>query len=168
MADKKENLTKAIKAMFLLLGLSFIFILLSSISGPRKITHHKNPFDNVETGETAARRLGAIKVWATRLSARQRTQASRLDQYVVDANSGCDLASEVCVLIAATKRSGIDIIFTEQPPKLLKSSTPWFGGFVDPTTGEAFDRLGRAYKFNQASVSKEFFRDELTQLKRNN
>lgn len=168
MANKRKSLTQLIKIMFLLLGLCFIFVLFSSISGPSKITNPKNLFDDVQLGETAMRRSGSVKVWATRLSSAQRAQASELDGYVLNANSGCDLKTEVCAVIAATQRAGIDIIFTEQAPKQLTSDTAWFGGFVDPATGDVFDRLGRAYKLGSKPTKKENLRDELMQLKHSN
>ena len=53
--------------------------------------------------------------------------------------------ADLCVIEAKTDRSGIDITFTAVAPRSVTSDIPWFGGYVDPTTGEIFDRLGRAY-----------------------
>ena len=142
---QRAQLVRLVKLMFLLLGLGLIFVLLSSISGPSNITNPANAFDDVQLGQTAARRVGSTKVWATRLSPLQRQQAKTLNAHIQEPESGCKTEQDVCAVLAATQRSGIDITFTIQAPSQLKPNTPWFGGYVDPSTGELFDRLGRAY-----------------------
>ena len=44
------------------------------------------------------------------------------------------------------ERSGIEIVFSLDHPIQLASGVQWYGGFVDPTNGAVYDRLGRAYK----------------------
>ncbi len=142
----RQRLQRTIKLMFLGLILAFVFVLLRSLSGPSNFTNPKTLFDDVVIGQTAARRLGNQRVWVTRLSDEQRQQAKQLDNFLIDPMAGCDSLKDLCVLAAASNRAGIDITFTTNPPIQLSSKSVWFGGFVDPTTGEVFDRLGRAYK----------------------
>jgi len=145
-----ESLIRVIKAMFLVLVMGFVYVLFRSLGGPSRVTTSENLFDDVVIGQTAARRLGNDKVWVTRLSSLHRNQASEVSGHVRDANAGCQIVEDLCVLKAATQRNGIDIIFTANAPDQLPSSKPWYGGFVDPTTGEVFDRLGRAYADNRS------------------
>lgn len=131
--------------MFLFLALGFAYVLISSIGGPSNFSNPKELFDDVAIGQTAARRVGSDRVWVTRLSALTKTQANTVSSHTVDQEAGCDVNGELCVVLAATARSGIDIIYSEKAPIQLPPNVPWFGGFVDPSTGEVFDLLGRAY-----------------------
>ena len=158
-----ERLASLIKLMFLVLTVGFAYVLIRSLgvstsSEPGGFAKTENLFADVATGQTVARRVGSDRVWVTRLNSSQRTQAESLNYYMQEAEAGCSIADDLCVVLAATGRSGIDIIFTQQAPAQLNSNIPWFGGFVDPTTGEVFDRLGRVY----ASTASE--RTELSRL----
>lgn len=143
---RRTLLWQAIKYMFVLLAFAFVFILFRSLGGPELASNHVTAFDDVVVGETALRRQQGVRLWVTRLSDLQRQQAQQLDGLVKHPNVGCRPQTDVCVIKSTTSRSGIDIAFTERLPAQLKGGTPWFGGFVDPTTGAVFDRLGRAYK----------------------
>ena len=146
----KELLQKLVKTMFCGLFLVVAYILLRSLGGPSRITStadtsNKSLYDDVVIGQTAARRQGSTRVWVTRLSEAHKRQARDLNQYLVDPDAGCAIDADLCVIEAKTDRSGIDITFTAVAPRSVTSDIPWFGGYVDPTTGEIFDRLGRAY-----------------------
>ena len=65
---------------------------------------------------------------------------------MVNPDSGCALDVEICAVLAKTERSGIDIVFSIEHPVQLASGIKWYGGFVDPSNGSVYDRLGRAYK----------------------
>ncbi|GHA19633.1 hypothetical protein GCM10008090_31660 [Arenicella chitinivorans] len=144
----RETLLKLVQWMFLMLGLAFLFVLFRSLSGPPLTVDTGHPFDDVETGETALRRINGDRVWATRLSALQRSQAIELANVVMDPNSGCKAVVAVCALHAETQQNGIEIAFSLKAPPQLSRQTPWYGGFIDPTTGAVYDRLGRAYRLN--------------------
>ncbi len=147
----KQTLVTLIKLMFLALVLVFLFVLFRSLGGPSRIAVTANLFDDVVIGQTAPRRVGSDKVWVTRLSSAQRNQINSINDFVIAPQAGCSLGAEVCVLGAATERSGIDVIYIAETPAQLPDSVPWFGGFVDPTTGAVFDRLGRAYRDSRVS-----------------
>ena len=142
---QRETLLKVVQWMFLALGLAFLFVLFRSLSGPPLTIDTGHPFDDVETGETAMRRIDGERVWATRLSALQRSQAVELASVVADPNSGCKPIVAVCALHAKTQQAGIEIVFSLTTPPQLPASTPWYGGFIDPSSGAVYDRLGRAY-----------------------
>lgn len=143
---QKETLKNVIKFMLLILIMGFLYVLISSTGGPRKQIDVDMEFADIAMGQTAVRRVAGKKVWVTRLSSMQKNQIHSLNSHMLDADAGCPLAVNVCVLLAATERSGIDIVFTADEPAQLPATVPWFGGFVDPTSGEVFDLMGRAYK----------------------
>ncbi|GAA6137027.1 hypothetical protein NBRC116583_07740 [Arenicella sp. 4NH20-0111] len=142
---QRRSLQSLIKAMFALLGLTFLYVLFSSISGTNQVGDSSALFDDVAIGQTALRRNGQRRVWVSRFSGQQLTELTTLESVLVDPAAGCEITLGVCVLDASASRSGIDIVFSDSVPAQLASGLPWFGGFVDPTTGELFDRLGRAY-----------------------
>ena len=142
----REVLLRIVKTMFAVLLLAFLFVLFRSLSGPSRLTAPETAFDDVEVGETALRRIGSERVWATRLSALHRSQALELSAFVHDPASGCLPTVVVCGLSAKTERAGIEIIFSAEPPPQVPSTLPWLGGFVDPSSGKVYDRLGRAYR----------------------
>jgi len=113
--------------MFLGLGLALAYALLSSISGPSHFTNPSKAFDDVAIGQTAARRVGHQKVWVTRLSALHRTQAVELQPHLVASEQTCDITADLCVLLAATQRSGIDVIYSRAVPAQLPTELPWYG-----------------------------------------
>jgi len=85
----------------------------------------------------------------TQLASDAEKPSPRLNTYLINANAGCDVNQVYCVLSAATKIDGIHVQYTLQEPSQLPSDTPWFGGFVDPTSGELYDLFGRAYMVNK-------------------
>ena len=145
--DKRRVLWGLIRAMLLALLLAFLFVLFRSLSGPSNTSSSsQSVFDNVVVGQTALRRSGRQRLWATRLSEPQRAQAKKLGEWLVDASAGCAVEQTLCVVLAETQRSGIDLVYSAKAPKQLPQGAPWFGGFVDPSTGGVFDFMGRAYK----------------------
>ena len=143
---KRELLGNTIRSMLVIALFAFVFVLFRSLSGPSLTSQSEVAFDDVQIGETAMRRALGARVWVTRLSPAQRSQLAELSELVVNPNSGCALQSEVCVLSATTQRDGIDVVFSIAHPIQLASDIKWYGGFVDPTNGAVYDRLGRAYK----------------------
>ena len=106
-------------------------------------------FSGVSPGQTKLNRYQGNVVWLVHLSQRQLLQVRTLDSYVLDKASGCDIEHLFCALSARTNRDGISIKFTQQAPPQLAVGTPWFGGFVDPSTSEIYDLIGRAYQQNK-------------------
>lgn len=151
--NRSPVLLNIVKAMFTMLALAFLFVLFSSLSGPRVTTSPLAAFDDVMVGQTALRRYSGERVWVTRLSASQRQNAEQLLPFVVDPSAGCSPETGLCVVTAATDRSGIEIVYSDSPPAQLSAKIPWHGGFVDPTNGHVYDRLGRAYRSASIGVS---------------
>lgn len=143
---KRTLLWQSIKFMFVFVAFAFVFVLFRSLSGPSLTGSSSSTFDDVAIGQTALRRNERQRVWVTRLSDVQRLQAKQLNTLVKDPTSGCNVQVIVCALNANTSRSGIELAFSERHPAQLKGGVLWFGGYVDPTTGGVFDRLGRSYK----------------------
>lgn len=143
---KRNLLWQAIKMMFVLVAAGFVFVLFRSLGGPATSSAPIGAFDDVVTSQTAFRRYANERVWVTRLSDIQRNQAKVLEPLLKDPDSGCNPQVIVCVLQASTARSGIDLAFSDSIPAQLNGNAIWYGGYVDPTTGAVFDRLGRAYK----------------------
>lgn len=142
---ERQSLLTLIKVMFMLLLLAFLYVLLSTISGPTGVSSPQSLFDDVAIGQTAARRAGQKRVWATRLSSLQRSQYEKLNRVVAAPDVGCRLDKDLCILDASSRMVGIEIVFSEKSPPQLPAEITWFGGFVDPKTGEVFDRFGRVY-----------------------
>lgn len=142
----KQLLQKIIKVMFLSLIALVLFMLLRSLGGPSNIGETVNLYDDVLIGQTAKRRDGASRVWVTRLSKAQLRQRAELSNHVVESNSGCNAQPMLCVVLAKTEKSGIDIVYSATSPDGFPADVPWYGGFVDPYTGETYDVFGRAYK----------------------
>ncbi len=133
--------------MLLALVLAFLFVLFRSLSGPSNTSSSaQSVFDNVVVGQTALRRSGKQRLWATRLSDAQRGQAKKLNDWLADASAGCSIEQTLCVVLAESQRSGIDLVYSAKAPIQLPQKAPWFGGFIDPSTGGVFDFMGRAYK----------------------
>jgi len=132
--------------MLIIILFAFVFVLFRSLGGPSLTKQSEVAFDDVQIGQTAMRRINGVRVWATRLSAEQRQQLIELNSAVVNSNSGCSIEKAVCVLSAKTQRSGINIVFSKEHPIQLASELNWYGGFVDPSNGSVYDRLGRAYR----------------------
>lgn len=145
--DKRRVLWGLIRAMLLALVLGFLFVLFRSLGGPSNTSSNaQSVFDNVVAGQTALRRQGKQRFWATRLSEPQRAQAKKLSEWLVDANTGCAIEQVLCIVHAESQRVGIDLVYALKAPNQLPQKAPWFGGFVDPSTGGVFDFMGRAYK----------------------
>lgn len=150
--NKVQILSRLIRAMFGLLILVFFFVLFRSLGGPayevNSGTDSIAAFDDVVIGQTALRRFAGQRVWVTRLSELQRSQAEQLNNQLVTLASGCAPTVTLCAVSAKTHRAGVEIVFTDAPPPAVPSRVSWYGGFIDPTSGQAFDRLGRAYRIN--------------------
>lgn len=133
--------------MLLVLVLGFLFVLFRSLSGPSITSSNaQNAFDNVVVGQTALRRSGKQRLWVTRLSDVQRAQVNELSDWLVDADAGCAVEQVLCIVHAESLRPGIDLVYSAKAPNQLPQKAPWFGGFVDPSSGGVFDFMGRAYK----------------------
>lgn len=150
--QRRNRLGLAIKLLLGVAALMLLYVFFRGIGGSSRIAYQpKKVFDDVEVGQTAPRRLGSQRVWVTRLSTQQRQEAKAVEPWLVNPEEGCAVTATLCVLPAGSNRAGIDIVYTLAPPKFLAPDIKWFGGFVDPTTGAIYDRLGRAYE-NDKSV----------------
>lgn len=145
---RRSVLVKTVKGMFLFLILAFLYVLFRSLSGPSMITNPAKVFDDLQVGQTGLRRYQGERVWVTRLSLQQRSQADEVAEYVLEAESGCLVSLVVCAVSAKTLREGIEITFSQSTPAQLPSGVPWYGGFVNPNNGAVYDRLGRLYRLS--------------------
>jgi len=145
--NKRKVLGDSIRVMLIILVLAFVFVLFRSLSGPSITSSNAaSVFDNVVIGQTALRRSGRERLWATRLNKLQRRQINDISPWVIDAQSGCAPDTVLCIVSALSERSGIDLVYSANAPSQLPKGALWHGGFIDPATGGVFDFIGRAYK----------------------
>ena len=153
--NKRKALSLSVAGLFAILFIAFAWVYingLTSISQSSKTNTAKNVsklFKNVAQGQIVLRRYKNQAVWLLHLSKGQLHEVSQLSDYVIDQDAGCDLSSSFCALSALTNRDGINLHYTRQEPPQLLNGTPWYGGYVDPTTGALYDFVGRAYKQNK-------------------
>lgn len=154
--DRRRVLTRAVGSLFLLLFLTFMWIFFSGISlfsDEETGNPNANPlFINISEGQTILRRYKGQVVWVTHLSERQREQLKGLNVVLLDPTSGCSILGQYCVLSASTSRDAIYIQYSQPEPAQLLVGVLWFGGFVDPSSGELYDLLGRAYSTNKKTI----------------
>ena len=150
---RRSVLLKAVKGMFLFLILAFLYVLFRSLSGPSMVTNPAKVFDDIQVGQTGLRRYQGERVWVTRLSSQQKTQADEVAEFVLDAESGCSATLVLCAVSAKTLRDGIEITFSQSAPVQIPSDVPWYGGFVNPNSDAVYDRLGRPYRVNSSRGS---------------
>ncbi len=120
---------------FGILGLGFALVLFMSLSNQAQ---HKDPqlFSDLISGQTSKRRINGVRVWVSRLDTQQHES--------LGPNHPCK-SLEFCIIAAEGSGSGLDLVYTLEPPPQLTSAQPWVGGFVDPSSGDVFDLAGRAY-----------------------
>ena len=154
---KRQLLSRVISVMLTLLLFGFIYILFAGLgtnaNKEQQTTDKKNqtPFD-LEPGQTEIRRHQGQRIWVTKLSTQQVTQLANVDDWVLDPNSGCQAQQTWCLIESKTQQTGIEIRFTNKRPPQLNNTTPWAGGFVNPSNGAVYDLLGRSYKSNSAQT----------------
>ena len=139
--------------MFILILLFFGFVLINFTAGPSRVVGGSDVLGSVVNGETALRRYSGQRVWITRLSPLLRQQSKELETFVDARDDSCSVFHTVCVFSALTSRDGIEIVFSANKPAQLSADQLWHGGFIDPTSGAVFDRLGRAYLVNKEGQS---------------
>lgn len=140
-----------IKLMFIALACGFAYILFKGAAQPDLQSTFVNSnelaaqpeFANIAPGETAMRRVNGHATWITRVDATLLAQMREVP--TVASATACPLQTGLCFLNARTAVSGILFSYTDAAPPQLASSIAWFGGYVDPTNGAVFDRLGRTY-----------------------
>jgi len=148
--NKRKVLSLSVAGLFAILFIVFAWVYingLTSISQSSKtnlvntnsVNNVPRLFKNVAQGQIVLRRYKNQAVWLLHLSKGQLYDVSQLNDYVIDQGAGCDLSSPFCVLSALTNRDGINLHYTNQEPPQLLNGIPWYGGYVDPTTGSIYD-----------------------------
>lgn len=147
--NRRYVLSRAVYGMLALLVLAFVWVLFSStrvtLTDEVPVSNDEALFADLALGQSRLYHINSQRVWVTRLSPAQAAQVVTLDKWLSKPDEGCVANAQYCLLSGQTQQSGIYLQFTATPPPQLSSKVPWFGGFVDPTTGEVFDLLGRAY-----------------------
>ena len=151
--SRRRTLSLIVRGMLLALVLAFFAVLFASLN-----TRHTSGsgsaepdaiglaiFNDIPLGQSEMRRFDGQRVWVTHLSAALKAQLATLNEVVQTASTGCQANTEYCVLVAASSRDGLDMVFSATSPAQLAPDLPWYGGFVDPANGRVYDRLGRAY-----------------------
>ena len=153
--NKRKVLSLCVAGLFAVLILAFAWVYISGLTSISQSNETKSVndvpklFKNVAQGQIVLRRYKNQAVWLLHLTKGQLNEVSQLNEYVIDQEAGCELSSPFCVLSALTNRDGINLHYTDQEPPQLLNGIPWYGGYVDPTTGAIYDFVGRAYKQNK-------------------
>lgn len=143
-------LPKLVKAMFIALIAVFIFILVQGAMFTGKGSSLTKALPAI--GTVSLNNKKGMYYWINHYSDAQLSVRTKLDKWVVDAIEGCPESQSFCALSAETGQQGVRIIYSEQSPPLMKSDTPWFGGYINPVNGAVYDLFGRAYKFSAATT----------------
>ena len=155
--NKRKVLSLSVAGLFAILFIAFAWVYINGLTSISQSSKTKSVsvndvpklFKNVGEGQIVLRRYKNQAVWLLHLNKDQLQEVSQLNDYVIDQDAGCDLSRPFCVLSASTSRDGINLHYTDQEPPQLLNGTPWYGGYVDPTTGSIYDFVGRAYKQNK-------------------
>jgi len=153
--NRRKFLSLAVGVLFTSLFLAFGWIYfygLTSNSGKTSTLEDKEIdalFQGVAVGRAVLKRFKNEPVWVLNLSSKQISQTQQLDQFVIDPGTGCELNKVYCILVATTNRDGVYLQYTLKEPPQLLVGTPWYGGFVDPASGQIYDLIGRSYQQNK-------------------
>ncbi|MEO0369443.1 MAG: hypothetical protein AAF197_11785 [Pseudomonadota bacterium] len=158
---KRLVLENIIKLMVIAFVAGFLFILFIGASQhdmeSELLRHHDGiqaDFKEIRAGDTEMRRVNNQPVWVTNLDAKLVSDLQVLPPFV-ETSGGCAPVEGYCVLDALTERSGILISFSETKPRQLPRDTEFLGGFVNPSNGLVYDRLGRIYLDQASSTALE-------------
>lgn len=137
---QRETLISLVKGAFVLLGFAFLSVLVSGLRGPPEQgialgSQDAQTFANLPLGATELRRLNGQRVWVTRLSDQQQ-------RFLGEAHACA--ARTYCVILAATERPGVELVFVSERPLQLPTNVAWNGGFVNPSNGSVYDFGGRS------------------------
>lgn len=151
--NRRQWLSRLVRIMLLMLVLGFFLVLLSSLRGGYNATSdtatkqgaNNDLFSQVAAGQTKMQRYQGRRVWVTRLDQALRDQLEALNPELSQIRQGCSLQSKFCLVDASTNTSGVELVFSLASPAQLRSGRVWLGGFINPTNGQLYDRLGRAY-----------------------
>jgi hypothetical protein len=142
--------------MFLLLALGFVLVLFKSLEpvleAPQQGARIDEMFTDVALGQTKMQRYQGRRVWVSRINQDIRQNMSLLNGVVAAQEKPCLEKESLCVIVAATTRDGIELVFSAQPPPQLDANVPWYGGFVNPAEGSVYDLLGRPYKVGSPAL----------------
>jgi hypothetical protein len=115
----------------------------------------KRHFSDIAESSTQLINFQGKRVWATRLSKKQRKNLNALSSIYQE--KACDIGLDVCLVDSETQRQGIIIRFLENRPATLKSDQEWFSGFINPDTGAVYDLIGRGYTSNPSNAPKSIY-----------
>ena len=153
--NKRNFLSLTVSSLFACLFLVFCWIFLNGlISKPNGTDSSESEvmvelFQNIAVGDVVLKRFKNQPVWIVHASTEQRAQTKLINKHVIEPVSGCDLNEVYCLLAAKTNHDGVYLHYILEEPPQLVIGTPWFGGFVDPTSGAIYDLIGRAYQQNE-------------------
>jgi len=154
---QRKTLSQLVGTMFALLFAAFLFVLLNSLFGGDQGNVTNKAFSNLEPGQTKLIRFNGQRVWATRLTDRDRFLkiAAHVETSFESKESSCDVNKQFCVVSAATGKRGIELVFSKERPFQLDNDVPWMGGYVNPVTGQSYDLLGRPYRLKSTFRNKQ-------------
>lgn len=142
--ERRQVLEHLVIAMLAIAFLAFIYVSFRSLSSG--VDSEPEQLQNVHKGQTAMRRMDGRRVWISHLSDGQKTALQAFSEDTVVVDTGCPLTARYCIVDAATKRVGVELVYSSERPSVMLKSKAWEGGFIDPDSGAIYDLLGRAYQ----------------------
>ena len=152
---RRQRLWVVICLMGLLLLTMFAYVMVSGIVLPDRNAGPDRVQDGMAAGEVSLSRLDGRLVWILRFAEADDISRDALSPYVSDAETVFCLTreQEYCYFDARGRNPDLVIRYIEERPDHLPQDIPWFGGFVDPTDGAIYDRLGRGLALNPAGAT---------------
>lgn len=152
---RRVALRAMVTAGLLISVAAFAAVFLRGLLGPEE--HSANVIDlgGIRPGTARLEAWNGEPVWALSRSEDQLNALAGLSDYVRTPPPGGpspvgnlqrSVKRRYGIYLARTARAGILVQYTRDRPKSLPPDVPWFGGFVDPATGAAFDVAGRPYR----------------------
>lgn len=148
--NRRLVLSRLVGAFFLILILAFSWVFFNGIGSSSFFSKNEASgdefFSDLRPGDSVLRRYKREMVWVTLLNDRLREQLIEAMPYLVNPESGCIIDQAYCAVSANTTMDAIYLQYSEKEPQQLPSGVPWSSGYVDPTNGDVYDLLGRAYR----------------------
>jgi hypothetical protein len=152
---RRRLLWVVICLMGMLLLTMFVYVMVSGTLLPDRNAGPDGPQNSMAAGEASLSRLDGQLVWILRFAEADDISRDALTPHVSDAGTVFCLTreQEYCYFDARGRNPDLVIRYVRERPDHLPRDIPWFGGFVDPTDGAIFDRLGRGLLLNPAGAA---------------
>ena len=152
---RRSVLRALVKAGVSIVLVAFAAVFVRGLLSPGEDSGDVIELATIAAGSARLESWNGTPVWVVNRSDEQLGALGALSGYVAKAapadaspvtNPQRSLKRRYGIYLAETRRPGILVQYTRERPGSLGARTPWFGGFVDPSSGAAFDVAGRPYR----------------------